>query len=137
MIAKKSDFVNGFGLITFSFSAIYKTCAPRTSLLDAHIAQRPCYQQIYQFIPRPKLNKKQGGKHIMALVDRIFENKRKSLGYSSHTQMEYNMNRMYFAVWTYREKDTTRTAPASQNILIDKEKAIQLRDAFNQFIQML
>lgn len=73
----------------------------------------------------------------MALVDRIFENKRKSLGYSSHTQMEYNMNRMYFAVWTYREKDTTRTAPASQNILIDKEKAIQLRDAFNQFIQML
>lgn len=71
----------------------------------------------------------------MALVVNVRENNLKPIATKSSTYMDYQILRNYFSIWTYRQNDPNREVGATQNIQLELDMAIVLRDALNRFIQ--
>ena len=58
----------------------------------------------------------------------------KTIRIGSHTVADYNMDREFFSIWTYRENDPLCQSGCPQNMQFDHTVARDLRDALNIFL---
>jgi hypothetical protein len=82
----------------------------------------------------PKMQKRGAA---MAYINSISENKTRAIHSKAHSDMDYKMDRRYFAMWTYKEGDKGPDRNPTQTILIEKDIAIALRDALDRFINTI
>ena len=58
----------------------------------------------------------------------------KDIYHKSKTIAGYNMDKEFFSIWSYREKDTSGKGSASQNMQFDEKVAKVLFNALEEFL---